>query len=72
MKVGEERYVEGESLPVLYPGERAVVDVRKWIEIEPGTYKPTDVGWHVGPAPGMKARFLRLRYRFERWIGLAQ
>jgi hypothetical protein len=68
--VGVPRVVEGEELPVLYPGEQASAQfppdmLQRLVAGE--RLRPS--GWLVEPMPGWHGAYLRWRYRLFWWLG---
>lgn len=70
--IGEPRLYDGATIPILYPGETATARVDPaalHAAVLNGDHEVPVMGWTVEPAPGWKARWLRVRYRvWGRWF----
>lgn len=70
--IGEPRVYDGESVPVIYPGEVAQARIDPEVlfaALQRGEHEVSISGWTVEPMPGWDGWWLRVRYRvWGRWF----
>jgi len=61
--IGKPRHYEGDTVEILYPGEEAEPYGFKVVEQNDSRMLLKPTGYHVRPAPGLHALWLRWRFR---------